>query len=239
MTAPAERQYGKLYDALGHSFSRPELLGEALTHPSAGGTGRPDAADYERFEFLGDRVLGLVVSVMLLDAFPDEKPGALARRHTALVRAEALASVARQIGLGACLAMAPSEEATGGREKAGNLADCCEAVIAALFLDAGMTAAERFIHRYWGPLLARNATPPKDAKTELQEWVQAQGRPLPTYDMVDQTGPDHEPVFTVRVTVEGFPVAPGSGVSKRAAEQRAAEALLRLIAQGEKAKSGD
>ena len=237
MTGVVERRYHKLYDALGHSFARPEILEEALTHPSATGSAGPDTPDFERLEFLGDRVLGLVISAMLLDAFPREKPGALARRHTALVRAEALAAVAQQVGLGAFIRLAPSEEATGGREKTSNLADCCEAVIAALYRDGGLAAAERFIHRYWRPLQALDATPPKDAKTELQEWAQANGHPLPVYDMVDRSGPDHEPVFTVEAAVGGLPAAAGSGASKRAAEQQAAEALLRLIAARQEGKT--
>ena len=233
-----ERRFSKLYNALGHSFAHPEILDEALTHPSATGSIRPGAPDYERLEFLGDRVLGLAVSSMLIEAFPHEKVGALARRHTALVRAEALAAVARRLELGQFINMAPSEDATGGREKTGTLADCCEAVIAALYRDGGMAVAENFIRRYWRPMLAMDTKPPTDAKTELQEWAQGRGAPLPAYDMVERSGPDHEPVFTVRAVVKGMPTATGRGPSKRVAEQKAAEVLLRLIAKQDEGKPG-
>ncbi len=238
MMSIVERRFSRLYVSLGHSFGRPEILDEALTHPSATGSIMPGAADYERLEFLGDRVLGLVVSSMLVESFPHEKVGALARRHTALVRAEALAGVARQLGLGAFINMAPSEEATDGRAKSGTLADCCEAVIAALYRDGGMEAAEKFIRKYWGPLLKQENKPPMDAKTELQEWAQGQGYPLPAYDLAERSGPDHEPVFTVRTTVRNLPTATGRGPSKRQAEQKAAELLLRLIAKQQESKPG-
>ena len=236
MMSIVERRFSKLYNALGHSFARPEILDEALTHPSATGSTLPGAPDYERLEFLGDRVLGLAVSSMLLEAFPGEKVGALARRHTALVRAEALAAVARRLDLGQFINMAPSEDATSGREKTGTLADCCEAVIGALYRDGGMVAAERFIRKYWQPLLAQDVKPPTDPKTELQEWAQGRGLPLPAYDMVERSGPDHEPVFTVRATVKDMPTASGRGPSKRHAEQKAAEVLLRLIAKQDGSK---
>lgn len=230
-----ERRFTRLYVSIGHAFKRPELLDEALTHSSALKTVRPGARDYERLEFQGDRVLGLVVSNMLLEAFPKESVGALARRHTSLVRTEALTTVARHIGLGEFMNMAPSEESTGGRDKPGNLADCCEAVIAALYQDGGMLAAEQFIRKYWRPLLKANARPPKDAKTELQEWAQSKGLPLPKYDLVDRSGPDHAPDFLVRVTLPNLPASSGKAASKRAAEKKAAQLLLQIIQEKEKA----
>lgn len=242
MMSIVERRFSRLYVALGHSFARPEILDEALTHPSAtnaasGASVRPNGPDYERLEFLGDRVLGLVVSQMLLERFPQEKVGALARRHTALVRAEALATVARHLKLGEFMNMAPSEDASGGRDKTGNLADCCEAVIAALYRDGGMLAAEQFIRKYWKPLLRADAKPPQDAKTALQEWAQGRGLPLPEYTVVDQSGPDHAPLFTIVVNLPGIPKATATGASKRLAEQKAASALLALIERRGRATS--
>ncbi len=213
--------------ALGHEFARPELLDQALTHPSA--TAR---ATYERLEFLGDRVLGLVIADMVYRAFPDEPEGALARRFTALVRKEALARVAETIDLGAHLRVSRGEAEQGGRSSMSLLADACEAVIAALFLDGGLEAARRFVERWWQPLLAEQAEPPQDAKTALQEWAQGQGLPLPAYRLVGSTGPPHDPVFDVEVSLPERSPAQGRGRSRRAAELAAAAALLAWLKAG-------
>lgn len=224
-----ERRFSKLYVALGHSFSHPELLEEALTHPSAtAGEGR-GKRNYERFEFLGDRVLGLCISELLLHRYRDEKVGQLARRHTALVRTEALTRIATKIGLGDHMNMSRGEDGSGGRDNDAILADCCEAVIAALYLDGGMEAARRFIYQYWVPLMNEAIQPPKDPKTALQEWAQGRGLPLPVYTALNQDGPAHNPVFTVQAFVRGLPRATANGRSKRAAEQAAAQLLMRLI----------
>ncbi|MCP5371644.1 MAG: ribonuclease III [Hyphomicrobiales bacterium] len=210
---------------LGHRFAEPALLEQALTHASTGGRG----ASNERLEFLGDRVLGLVVARMLFDRFADEVEGALARRHTALVRREALARVAAEVGLGDEILMSAAEADGGGRDNPALLANACEAVIAALYLDGGYTAAERFIRARWAALMEEDQAPPKDAKTALQEWAQAAGLPLPVYQEVGRTGPAHAPEFTVEARVEGRAPTRGVGTSKRAAEQVAAEALLEAI----------
>lgn len=224
-----ERRFAKLYVSLGHSFAQPEFLEEALTHPSATfGEGR-GKRNFERLEFLGDRVLGLVISSLLLHRFPNEKVGALARRHTALVRSEALTRVARELGLGEHLVMASSEEDSGGRDNPQTLADCCEAVIAAIYLDGGFDPAMRMIYRYWSPLIEEAVKPPKDPKTSLQEWAQSRGLPLPVYTMVDRAGPDHDPMFEVQCEVRGLPRQRAKGRSKRTAEQAAAQRLLRII----------
>jgi ribonuclease-3 len=224
-----ERRFAKLYIELEHAFVRPELLEEALTHPSAtAGEGR-GKRNFERLEFLGDRVLGLVISGLLLQRFPDEKVGALARRHTALVRSETLTRVARAIGLGEYIVMAPSEAETGGRDNPQTLADCCEAVIGAIYLDGGLDAAARMIHHNWAPILDEVVQPPKDPKTTLQEWAQSHGLPLPVYSTVTRTGPDHEPVFEVQCDVRGLPRMKAKGRSKRTAEQGAAQRLLRVV----------
>jgi len=208
-----------LADALGHHFARPELLDQALTHPSAAGN-----APYERLEFLGDRVLGLVVAHMLYRAFPKEPEGALARRYTALVRKEALARIAETIDLGACMRVGEAEQTGLGRHNL--LADACEAVIAALFLDGGFEAAERFVERWWQPLLAEQEEPPLDVKTALQEWAQARALPLPSYRLIGREGPAHDPLFDVEVSLPNWPPAQGRGRSRRAAEAAAAEGLL-------------
>ena len=215
----------RLQHVLGHEFEETNLLDRALTHASAGG-GRQSN---ERLEFLGDRVLGLVVADMLLQRFADEDEGAIAKRHTALVRREALARVARSIELGAALQLSKGEEDNGGRSNPAILADACEAVIAALYRDGGLEAARRFIAEYWTPLLEETETPPRDDKTALQEWAQGRGLPLPSYTEVDRQGPAHEPVFVIEAAVSGFPAVRADGASKRQAEQKAAAVLLEKV----------
>lgn len=226
---------------IGHDFARPELLQMAITHPSASGRAkaakRPAAArksasrpgDNQRLEFLGDRVLGLIVSEMLFAAFPAEDEGALAKRFAALVRQEGLAAVALKLGLGRFLTLSKGEEESGGRDNPATLADACEAVIGALYLDGGLGVARGFIERYWQPLMSAEAIPPQDAKTALQEWAQAAGLNLPRYQVVRSDGPPHDPVFVVEVSVAGQPPAQGEGRSKRAAEQAAARELLSAV----------
>ncbi|MBF0561494.1 MAG: ribonuclease III [Alphaproteobacteria bacterium] len=218
---------------LGHEFKDEEVLRHALTHPSAVASARWRATPYERLEFLGDRVLGLVVADMLLARFPDEKEGALAQRHAALVRKETLARVARTIGLETYLILSKGEMESGGRSNPSTLADACEAVIGALFTDGGFAPSAAFIRRLWSPLMDEAATPPKDAKTALQEWAQGQGRPLPIYEVLRMEGPPHDPVFSVKVSVEGeahaTATATATGPTKRVAEQVAAQSLLEKV----------
>ena len=216
----------RLEEALGHHFENQGLLIQALTHSSAA----PDrTASNERFEFLGDRVLGLAIAGLLLETFPDEDEGALGYRFSALARAESLARVAADIELAPHVLLAESEEVSGGRENASLLADCCEAVIAALYLDGGLEVAEAFIHRHWRPLMAEDPDPPKDAKTVLQEWAQSKGLPLPDYRVIGQKGPAHAPRFTIEVALHEMKPASGQGTSKQAAEQEAARVLLKRI----------
>lgn len=211
---------------LGHRFGRWELLREALTHPSTAPELRGGARHgYERLEFLGDRVLGLVVAELLVERFPGEPEGALAKRHTALVRKEALAEAAEAIDLGRHLILSSGEEGSGGRLNQAILADACEAVIAALYLDGGLEPARRFIHQVFGPAVDTPG-PPEDPKTALQEWAQGRGRPLPVYTTLSRSGPDHDPEFEVEVSVVGETPATGRGSSKRAAAKAAAAALL-------------
>lgn len=229
----AARVPDDLFETLGHRFARPELLIEALTHASAvprhTGRGVPKQG-YERLEFLGDRVLGLVVAELVWRRFPHEAEGALTRRHTQLVRRETLADVARAIDLGRYVILSAGEDGARTREVPGVLGDVCEAVIAALYLDGGIAAAERFIHRHWDRLIEAGAAPPRDPKTALQEWAQARGHALPRYETVKIEGPPHERRFTVAARVANFPPESAAGTSKRAAEVAAAAALLTRIA---------
>jgi ribonuclease III len=220
------RSPDELARIIGHDFTRPELLEVALTHVSAAAT----AADsYERLEFLGDRVLGLVIADLLMRRHPDEKEGDLARRLAGLVARDSLVEIADAIGLGSWLRLSAGEHAAGMRDNRSVLADVMEAVIGAVYRDGGLEAAAPLVERLWAPLEARDETPPTDAKTALQELVQARGGVLPQYRVLEKMGPDHQPVFSVEVTVEGAVPARGEGTSKRAAEQAAAEALLHIL----------
>ncbi len=227
-------------ELIGHRFARPELLVEALTHPSAvvpprqGARRRsPPPRSYERLEFLGDRVLGLVVADLLWRRHPGEPEGDLTRRLTGLVRREALARVALTIGLDRHLILSRSEAVAGAARNPAILADVCEAIIAAIYLDAGLDAAGDFIRRLWEPLVSEMEGPPRDPKTTLQEWAQARGAGLPAYELLATSGPDHALRFTVAVRVKGHDGESATASSKRAAETAAAAALLqRLEAAG-------
>jgi ribonuclease-3 len=194
-----------------------------LTHASAARRGR---AGYERLEFLGDRVLGLIVAEALLERFPAEREGDIAKRHAQLVRRDSLAQVARALGLGRHLILSRGEEEAGARDNPGVLADALEAVIAALYLDAGLDAARRFVLAHWAPLMEADQRPPRDPKTALQEWAQGRGMARPVYTELACSGPPHAPVFTVEARLEGVEPVEATGRSKREAEQGAASGLL-------------
>ena len=210
---------------LGRKFRRPALLAEALTHSSVG-EGKTQRVNNERQEFLGDRVLGLVVAERLYRYFPNEGESGLSPRLNALVNRSACARAARRANLGPALTISRSEEVGGGREKETILADACEAVIAALYLDGGLKAARDFIERYWEEEFAQVVAVPQDAKTMLQEWAAAVRRGTPRYTVLDRSGPDHAPHFTVEAAVQGLEPSRGEGKSKREAERAAAAALL-------------
>ncbi len=215
---------------LGHDFTRPELLREALTHPSMSTPARPDN---QRLEFLGDRVLGLVMAEALLEADTAATEGQLAPRFNALVRKEACADVARSIGLGEALKLGRSEMLSGGRRKEAILADAMEAVIAAVYLDAGFEAARDVVLRLWGGRLVAVEDDARDAKTSLQEWAQGRGQPTPEYLEIDRSGPDHAPQFIIEVRLASGEAAQGQAGSKRQAEQLAARALLARLEENE------
>jgi ribonuclease III len=215
---------------LGHDFARPELLREAMTHRSAvHGRGHPRGkGSNERMEFVGDRVLGLLIAEWLAERFPGEQEGDLGRRLAVLVSQPVLADVAEAIGLGETLSVAPGEAKAGVRRRATVLADALEAALGALYLDGGLEPARAFVRRAWGDVMNRQEEPPKDAKTRLQEWVQARALGLPAYIVASRAGPPHSPEFVVTVAAGGF-VGTGAAGSKRAAEQLAAHDLLRVL----------
>lgn len=211
---------------LGHAFRRPELLREALTHRSI--SARRGGFSNERLEFMGDRVLGLVMAEWLSERFPAEQEGELGRRLAYLVSQPVLAGVAEAMGLGAAIAVAPGEARVGIKQRATVLADALEAIIGALFLDDGLDPARDFVRRAWDKAVRELVVPPKDAKTALQEWSQAKGNPLPEYTIVSRAGPSHQPVFVIAVC-SGALTGTGQAGSKRAAEQAAAADLLRQV----------
>ena len=215
---------------LGHDFARPELLREAMTHRSAvRGRGRVRGkGSNERMEFVGDRVLGLLMAEWLAERFPREQEGDLGRRLALLVSQPVLAAVAEEIGLGEALSVAPGEAKAGVRRRATVLADALEAALGALYLDGGLERAREFVRRAWDGAMTRLETPPQDAKTTLQEWVQARGLGLPDYTVASRVGPPHAPEFVVTVAAGGF-TGSGAAGSKRAAEQLAAKDLLRAL----------
>ncbi|MGR3502237.1 ribonuclease III [Pseudaestuariivita sp.] len=210
-------------ERLGHTFANPELLVQALTHASVGS---PTRGDYQRLEFLGDRVLGLVMAEALLEEDRAASEGQLAPRFNALVRKETCADVARQIDLGAALKLGRSEMVTGGRRKQALLGDAMEAVIAAVYRDAGFATAQKLVRRLWGARIHQVEEDARDAKTALQEWAQARKLPPPTYTETARSGPDHAPTFTIEARLETGQTARGTATSKREAQQSAARALL-------------
>lgn len=210
-------------DRLGYRFSDPEYLIRALTHSSIGS---PTRENNQRLEFLGDRVLGLVMAEALLETDRDASEGQLAPRYNALVRKEACAAVAVDIDLGDVLKLGRSEMMSGGRRKKALLGDAMEAVIAAVYQDGGFDAAKDLVMRLWHDRLNSVETDARDPKTALQEWTQANGKGLPVYQEISREGPDHAPVFTIEVQVGTDMSATAKAASKRKAEQSAAAALL-------------
>ncbi|MFT3690558.1 MAG: ribonuclease III [Paenirhodobacter sp.] len=211
---------------LGHRFEKPELLLRALTHSSIGSATRPDN---QRLEFLGDRVLGLSMAEALFKADRAASEGQLAPRFNALVRKETCADVARQIDLGAVLKLGRSEMMSGGRRKEALLGDAMEAVIAAVYLDAGFEVARGLVLRLWGARIDQVEEDARDAKTALQEWAQGRGLPPPGYETIAREGPDHAPVFTIEVRLASGESERAKAGAKRQAEQSAAAALLKRL----------
>lgn len=213
---------------LDYDFNDLELIVRAMTHASATDKGGLDKSN-ERLEFLGDRVLGLVIADLLLKTYSKSDEGELALRFNALVRKETCAEVARELDMGAALFLSGGEAQSGGRQNQSILGDTCEAVIAAIYLDGGYKAAARFIENNWGRRLENLKNPPRDAKTVLQEWAQARKLAAPVYKMEARSGPDHAPQFSCSVKVEGYEIVVGKGSAKRNAEQEAA--MIFLVAE--------
>jgi len=219
------RRLAALEDRLGYHFKDKDLALRALTHSSYG-DGRRQTRDNERLEFLGDRVLGLLTAEKLFIMSP-EKEGGLARRLNALVRKETCARVARRLGVGEAMLISPSEERQGGREKVSILGDACEALIAAIYVDGGYPAIQNFYDAHWQDEVQKVISKAaKDPKTALQEKSSAQGGGLPEYIVLEQSGPDHRPLFVIEVRVENIGTAQGTGKSKKDAERYAAQHLL-------------
>jgi ribonuclease III len=216
---------------VGYEFARPELLREATTHRSAvqGKRRRRAGSSNERMEFIGDRVLGLLIAEWLAERFPREDEGDLGHRLGALVSQPVLATVAEEIGLGEALSVAANEARDGVRKRASVLADGLEAVLGALYLDGGLGPARDFVRRSWSNVIEEQRIPPKDPKSTLQEWMHARGIGEPAYIIASRAGPPHAPEFVVTVSAAGF-TGTGTAGSKRAAEQSAAEDLLRALA---------
>jgi ribonuclease-3 len=215
-----------LEDRIGYRFTNAALLDSALSHISALKGSRNRASSYQRLEFLGDHVLGLVISDMLFRAFPKADEGELSRRLADLVRKETCTEIARTIELGAAIRLGASEANAGGRTRPAILADVCEALIGAVYLDGGFDAAASLVGKLWEARLRTKAPPLRDPKTVLQEWAQARGMPTPVYREIARSGPHHNPEFRVAVQLPQLAPAEGSGRSKRAAEQAAAAALM-------------
>lgn len=222
---PEYRRLSILENRMGYVFKDKELALRALTHSSFG-DGRRTAPDYERLEFLGDRILGLMTAEKLF-FMSTEKEGALARRLNALVRKETCARISRHIGVGDALLLSPSEERQGGRDKNSILGDACEAIIGAIYIDGGLEAAQAFYDIHWkDDIEAVTNKSMKDPKTALQEKASVANKSLPIYTTLNRSGPDHKPLFVIQVEVEGVGRATGTGKSKKDAERFAATHLL-------------
>ena len=222
---PEHRRLDMLEKSIGYVFKDKELAMRALTHSSYG-DGRRKTPDYERLEFLGDRVLGLMTAEKLF-FMSSEKEGTLARRLNALVRKETCARISRRLGIGEALLISPSEEKQGGREKTSILGDACESILGAIYLDGGFAAAQKFYDTHWkDDIEAVTDKSMKDPKTALQEKASSTSKALPVYTVIERSGPDHKPLFVIEVEVDGIGRAKGTGKSKKDAERFAAVHLL-------------
>jgi ribonuclease-3 len=227
MSRKAAKDRTALEEKIGYKFADKALLERALTHISAlSGGPQNRASSYQRLEFLGDHVLGLVISDMLYRTFPRANEGEMSRRLADLVRKESCAEVARAMDVGPALKLGNSESHAGGRLRSTILADACEGLIGAVFLDGGYDSAQKMIELFWKERMLRPLRPLRDPKTVLQEWAQARGLSTPAYRELARTGPHHDPVFRVAVVLPARPPAEGLGSSKRAAEQAAAAVML-------------
>lgn len=215
-----------LQAVMDYAFSDVVYLERALTHPSQKQLGPEDT--YERTEFLGDRVLGLIIAELLMKEFPEAAEGELASRLSALVSGKTLSEVAEGIGLASYISVSDAERVAGTHKRKSVNADCLEAIIGAIYLDGGLFEAQKFISAFWASRI--NSEPPYVPKTVLQEWAQARGLPLPSYTVVNQSGPSHKPTFTVELHLTGWKTITARGGSKQLAERLAADTMLQHIA---------
>ncbi|MDM8335319.1 ribonuclease III [Wolbachia pipientis] len=217
-----------------YRFKNNAILEEALTHPSLNKrNSKNQTENYERLEFLGDSILSMIVSAILFKLFPEEREGALAKRKTDLVCGNTIAKVAKEIKLGDFIIMNNSERCNGGKCNLKNLENSLEALIGAIYIDGGFKNVERFVTQYWKKLAKDMLSPPQDSKTSLQEWTQKNKLPLPEYELAKQTGPAHNPEFTISVCIENYGKVSACASSKKGAEQKAAELMLEKINNGE------
>lgn len=216
--------FSKVESIIDYRFKDPHWLERALTHSSTN-----DAYNYQRLEFLGDRVLGLVIAGALFTEFRGENEGGLAKRHTALVQGRTCAVIGQIYDIGQFIILSESEKESGGNLNENIIADVVESLLGAIYVDGGYEAAQKVILKLWGDHIKTLEHAPQDSKTELQEWVQARGHDLPRYEMVGKTGPDHAPVFLMRLTIEGQDYVEADGSSRRQAEKTAAALMLKKI----------
>jgi ribonuclease-3 len=226
MNKRPKAELSALETRLGHVFGDASLATRALTHVSAPATAQERGQSYQRLEFLGDRVLGVVVAEMLYRAFPQATEGELSMRLAKLVRRETCALIAEEWDVGPHLVMGQGEARAGGRKKTAILSDICESLIGAVFLDGGFEAARDLVQRSWSERMNADLEPERDAKTAVQEWAQARALASPRYVEFERSGPAHAPRFVMQVLLEGFEPERGEATSKRAAEQAAARAFL-------------
>lgn len=218
------RELGELEAMIGYVFTDKALLARALTHSSSG-----NPENYERLEFLGDRVLGLVIAALLYAKFPEEKEGDLAKRLASLVQGLTLAKLAARLSLGDFILLSPSERDAGGAKNEHILADVFEALLGAMYLDGGFEPCRSLIETQWADVLYTMKKPPQHPKTELQEWLQSKGLPLPVYEIIGQSGPDHAPVFEVELRIKAMPPVKASGKSRAEAETQAAKTFIKGV----------
>jgi ribonuclease-3 len=220
-------ELSRLEETLGHRFANPDLLVRALTHASAlDGTG-VDQETYQRLEFLGDRVLGLVIADMLIERFPEASEGELSRVFHRLVSGDTCAVVGEQLNLATYVRTGRSLRKGAAQKLPSVLGDVCEALIGAVYSDGGLPAAKQMITRFWEPRIQATHEARRDPKTELQEWAHRRGLGTPAYSEVLRSGPDHAPEFEIEVSVGEIAPERGKGGSKREAEHEAAASLLR------------
>ena len=219
----------QLEDKIGHTFKNKDLLRTALTHSSTG-----EQVNYERLEFLGDRVLGLVIATLLFKRFPEEQEGDLAKRLALLVQGKTLAEISERMSLGDYIFFSSAESASGGAKNNHILADVFESVLGALYIDGGYESCSDLIETHWHDVLYTMHEPPQHPKTAMQEWAQGQGFPLPVYEIISQSGPDHAPVFEVSLKIQGHPSIKAKGQSRAEAEKKVAKEFFAGIPEDKK-----